>query len=593
MSVTARSSSRVSAVAKELRRAHSPAEALGMRVAAVDKAVRLLGERLERSTATDLCGRAKEVAARTGHRLELSEKHTVVALAGSTGSGKSSLFNALTGLELSAVGFRRPTTGAPHACVWEPQGSGDLLDWLAVPEEHRTIRESELDADAEAPLRGLVLLDMPDHDSALTGHRQHVDRLVDLVDMLIWVVDPQKYADAAVHENYLRKLTRHHSVVVIVLNQADSLSDDDVDSCLSDLRRLVAAAGLDDTRVIATSAVRGDGLMELREFLADAVSSHRVFIDRLTADVDVLAEEFIAFVAEPARIDIDRGELTELHKTMASAAGVSAVTDAAEISYRQRARRYTDWPITRALACVAKMLKKPSALSMSTLDSNTTRGDGGATSCAPNPLAVDRAKARTTRSSVHAPHVEAAIRDLADGVAGRLPAPWSSTVRAAALAHLDALPAKLAEAVATTDTTATRQPRWWRIAYGAQWLTVAAALIGVVWLLGLVGANLTGHALVAPSLTGSLTLPLVSVLGGVALGQGLSVLGRRAIKRGQRGARAFAQTMLTDAVTAVARDNVLTPLRAELTAYNDAHDAIRRLAGHAGPDSVDLVGAVS
>ena len=30
-----------------------------------------------------------------------------------------------------------------------------------------------------------------------------VDRLVQLVDMLIWVVDPQKYADAALHDRYL------------------------------------------------------------------------------------------------------------------------------------------------------------------------------------------------------------------------------------------------------------------------------------------------------------------------------------------------------------------------------------------------------
>jgi len=53
---------------------------------------------------------ATEVLGRAGARLRLSADHTVVALAGATGSGKSSTFNALTGLELSAVGVRRPTT---------------------------------------------------------------------------------------------------------------------------------------------------------------------------------------------------------------------------------------------------------------------------------------------------------------------------------------------------------------------------------------------------------------------------------------------------------------------------------------------------
>ena len=64
---------------------------------------------------------AHTLVERAGSRLALSQDHTVVALAGSTGSGKSSLFNALARLKLSPVGVRRPTTGVAHATVW---GSG-------------------------------------------------------------------------------------------------------------------------------------------------------------------------------------------------------------------------------------------------------------------------------------------------------------------------------------------------------------------------------------------------------------------------------------------------------------------------------------
>ena len=48
----------------------------------------------------------------------------MVALAGATGSGKSSTFNALTGLDLAAIGVRRPTTSWTMSCTWgrgEPQ----------------------------------------------------------------------------------------------------------------------------------------------------------------------------------------------------------------------------------------------------------------------------------------------------------------------------------------------------------------------------------------------------------------------------------------------------------------------------------------
>ena len=46
-------------------------------------------------------------------------------------------------------------------------------------------------------LDGLVLLDLPDHDSTEVAHHLEVDRLVQLADLLVWVLDPQKYADAA------------------------------------------------------------------------------------------------------------------------------------------------------------------------------------------------------------------------------------------------------------------------------------------------------------------------------------------------------------------------------------------------------------
>jgi len=168
---------------------------------------------------------AHTLVERAGSRLKLSQDHTVVALAGSTGSGKSSLFNALARLKLSPVGVRRPTTGVAHACVWGPlEPANKLLDWIGVLPRQRFVRESALDGDDEAPLRGLVLLDLPDFDSVLDAHRVEVDRLLELVDLIVWVLDPQKYADKIVHSRYLARLDRHRDVTVVLLNQADRLA---------------------------------------------------------------------------------------------------------------------------------------------------------------------------------------------------------------------------------------------------------------------------------------------------------------------------------------------------------------------------------
>ena len=75
---------------------------------------------------------AEMLLRRSSERMRMSASHTVVALAGGTGSGKSSLFNALAGANFSPAGVTRPTTKHLHACVWGMEGAAPLLDWLSV-----------------------------------------------------------------------------------------------------------------------------------------------------------------------------------------------------------------------------------------------------------------------------------------------------------------------------------------------------------------------------------------------------------------------------------------------------------------------------
>ncbi|MEV4223713.1 GTPase [Nonomuraea sp. NPDC049725] len=226
--------------------------------------------------ADDAVQAAREVAERAGTRRRLSVAHTVAALAGATGSGKSSLYNALAGAELAGVGVTRPTTATAQAALWDGEGAGPLLDWLEVPHRHSA---------SGGGLGGLVLLDLPDHDSIRLTHRLEVDRLVELVDLLVWVLDPQKYADAAVHERYLRPLAGHRDVMVVVLNQIDRLPPEAVERCLRDLRRLLDDDGLTGVPVLGVSARTGAGVADLRALLADRVARRKAWSDRLAADV--------------------------------------------------------------------------------------------------------------------------------------------------------------------------------------------------------------------------------------------------------------------------------------------------------------------
>ena len=115
-----------------------------------------------------------------------------------------------------------------------------LLDWLGVPTGSRFTRESALDGDDEASLRGLVLLDLPDFDSIEEAHRLEVDRLLRLVDLVVWVLDPQKYADRVVHEQYLAQFQRpprRHRGACSTRPTGSAVTD--IERVSTDLRRLL------------------------------------------------------------------------------------------------------------------------------------------------------------------------------------------------------------------------------------------------------------------------------------------------------------------------------------------------------------------
>ena len=246
-------------------------------------------ESAERFISPALVAEANDLLTKAGERSAAGSELTAVALAGSTGSGKSTLFNALTELELASTGVKRPTTLTTTACVYGDVDATQLLDWLGIVATRRLSHGSPLDERPDdAP--GLVLLDLPDHDSVVTAHRDEVERLTARADVLVWVTDPVKYADALLHLNYLRRLTHHDAVVLVVLNQADQLAADDVDRCAADLSRLLDEDGVGGSLVLATSAVTGQGVDLLRDRLVGAAREKQASADRLGADAAALAQ---------------------------------------------------------------------------------------------------------------------------------------------------------------------------------------------------------------------------------------------------------------------------------------------------------------
>ena len=295
---------------------------LARRLDALLDALAVAGERVSPAVVQ----RVRTAADQVRERLALGVDQTVVALAGGTGSGKSSLFNAVAGLEFAEVGVKRPTTSRVTACVWGDDGD-PLLEWLGVGVDDRIGRESELDADEQAPLRGLVLLDLPDHDSVSPAHREVVDRVIPLTDLLVWVVDPQKYADDALHTGYLQRLSGHEASMLVVLNQVDTLAPETRGELVEDLRRLLVEDGLPGIGVLQVSARTGEGVDAVRAELAGVVGQRSSAARRGGAEVDdaarALGAELGAGEPSPARLAV-----TPVVDALAEAVGLSAVADA-------------------------------------------------------------------------------------------------------------------------------------------------------------------------------------------------------------------------------------------------------------------------
>jgi GTP-binding protein EngB required for normal cell division len=506
---------------------------------------------------------AHTLVERAGSRLALSQDHTVVALAGSTGSGKSSLFNALARLRLSPVGVRRPTTGVAHACVWGPlEPANRLLDWIGVLPRQRFIRESALDGDDEAALRGLVLLDLPDFDSVERGHRLEVDRLLGLVDQVVWVVDPQKYGDRVLHNAYLRQFKQHSDITIVVLNQADRLSPADTEIVITDLKRLLEEDGLIGVPALATSAKQPGMLNELREALEKTVAERQAALRRLSGDVDMVAEQLATTIGPPAAEDeVDRATVRQLSDALANSAGVPAVAAATASAYRHRAVASTGWPLVRG---VRKLRPDP----LKRLHLSTDKPDIAVEATPVARTSLPEADAATKSA------VGLSVRAVAERAAAPIPQAWAPALNTAARSRLGDLPDALDRAVAKTDLGMSRKPIWWSVVGLLQWLFTLAAVVGLGWLIAGYAVRVLGLPAFDNPKVGEVPLPTLLLLGGLLLGALLAVLIRPIVNLGARRAGRRAEQRLRGAITEVAREYVVAPVREVLNGYAQAREAL-------------------
>jgi energy-coupling factor transporter ATP-binding protein EcfA2 len=499
--------------------------------------------------------RAEAVIAKTAARTSIAGGRTVVAFAGATGSGKSSLFNVLSGADVAQVAARRPTTSRPSAAVWGAGSPSALLDWLKVGARHMVEDETELD--------GLVLLDLPDFDSQIAEYRIEADRVLDLVDVFIWVTDPQKYADARLHDEYIAKLSAHDAVTLTVLNQSDRLTPEALVACRGDLLRLLGEEGIIGAEVIATSAVDYSGVDDLRDRISHIVAGHSGAVQRLDSDLRSAATVLRSSVAdtEPSLSDSVDGSLVD---ALSRSAGIPVILDAVERDFRRETTVCTGWPVTRWTRALRLARLRLLGLNKDVSD---------------RPHVISQSDVRLVlgRSSLPpaTPAARAAValatRDLGDRAGRELPQAWTDAVTDAAMPPGADLGDALDQAVVGTSLRA-RDPFWWTAFGFVQWILAMTVALGLSWLVVLTVLDWLHLPVVKTPDLGFLPWPYMLFVGGLLLGFLVSLMTGTIGRVGSRRRKLLVAARLRDAVGQVARDQLVAPVREVLDRHRKTRE---------------------
>ena len=571
---------------------------------------------------------AAETLERLSQRRELSTEHTVIGFFGATGSGKSTLFNAIAGQNIALSAPTRPTTCTVQAAIWEAEGSEELLDWLGIdkrvyPQTQALAAEGNVSEGNEAggnnkaaggaaapnavtepapglfnrirraaggrgEMRtrtgGLILLDMPDFDSVTTTNRDLAARMMRYVDVLVWVVDPQKYADAVIHRDFMVPLAASGAQALCVLNQADKLAPAEVPAVLASFTRLLQAEGTEAHLLaapIAVSARTGEGVDVLRDLLAQVAAAKSLSLQRTDAQLHATASQLRTYAGGEGAV-LAGAYALEAEQKLAKACYTSSqaeqVLQAATASYRRAAGQHTGWILTRWMSRLKADPLRRLHLGQQDETKSASKAEkssgmlGSDSENAPELVA----SSLPPLSAAQKAGMANAVRQYSNQMADRVEDPWKRSMKEAALSREAELPELLERDMMRIDYGLGRTRAPWVLFNALQWIALLSALVGVGWLTLISGmAYLQIQLPPAPTPEGSpVPLPTLLLLLGILLGIASAGVGRLLTAMGSRYYRRKLRGRLQTGVEKAVQSCVVAPVQLEAKRLNSYRKAL-------------------
>ncbi len=207
----------------------------------------------------------------------------IVAFMGGTGVGKSSLLNRLAGKAIARAGVERPTSREVTLYHHHSVAIKHLPEQLPLAQ----IKIAEHDDESK---KNIIWIDMPDFDSTEHSNKHQVLEWLPHIDVLIYVVSPERYRDEKAWRLLLAEGGKHGWL--FVLNQWDRGQTEQYE----DFKRQLHQAGFAEPIIFKTVCAED---LQADEFAA------------LESTVGSLATEHIVKQLEQRSARIKKGELKQ------------------------------------------------------------------------------------------------------------------------------------------------------------------------------------------------------------------------------------------------------------------------------------------
>lgn len=311
-------------------------EALRDRIRAIEFADGLPGAEEGRTARSDVLDQLNDYVL---PRVRRTDVPLLIAVAGSTGAGKSTLVNSLVGAQVTTTGVRRPTTNSPVlAC-----NPADV-DWFSeasfLPSLPR-VRQQGLAmpgkdgmlvlAATEHMPEGVALLDTPDVDSAVAAHHEFAAKFLDAADLWVFVTTSKRYADARVWQ-FLQVARDRDTSLAVVLSRVPRRGRQQI---VAHFGAMLEANGLGaaprfvipETDQIAGGRFTANTADQIRGYLAD-VAGDEVERERIARRTLLgVLDSFRTRIPELAKYVETQAEVGRTLATSASAAFADALAE--------------------------------------------------------------------------------------------------------------------------------------------------------------------------------------------------------------------------------------------------------------------------